>query len=116
MHQNVLEAIHEQILGGAFVLVFAFRRFNTPRTNRCSTTAARYYTSVTFYCLFALAVYSLLVGFPKLLDHVLDVSKTAMPDWAHHLSSPLLVALLLTVLLPALPIVSGIDEWVRTSF
>src|SRR5439155_24192819 len=61
-------------------------------------------------------LYSLLVGFPTLLAFLLGVSKTAVPDWATHLSSPLLVALLLTVLLPTLPIVSGVDEWIRTSF
>ena len=120
MSQGGLEAIHEQILGGLFVLVFAFRRFNTPRTNRSSTTAARYYTAITFYCLFGLALYALLVGFPNLLHQVLGVelgmSNTPLPGFATHLSSPLLVALLLTVLLPSLPIVSSVDDWIRTSF
>jgi hypothetical protein len=112
-----LHDMHETVLGALFVLVFAYRRFSTPRTNRSSTTALRYHTAAAFYGLFALALYSALIGFPDLLQHALEAGSSALvPDWANHLSSPLMVALVLTVLLPNAPVLSGIDEWIRQLF
>ncbi len=112
-----LPDIHEIVLGALFVVVFAYRRFNTPHTNRSSTTALRYYTAATFYLLFGLALYSVLIGFPDLLQQALAVTGTGIfPDWAKRLSSPLLVALMLTVLLPNLPVLSGVDAWIKQLF
>jgi len=77
----------------------------------------RYYTAAAFYGVFALALYSALIGFPDLLQHVLQAGSDALvPDWAKHLSSPLMVALILTVLLPNAPILSGVDESIRQLF
>jgi hypothetical protein len=106
----------DEILGAAFVLWFAAQRFNTPRTNRSSTTAVRYYTAAIFYCLFGLALYSMLVGFPDLLRQALAAAGTVIPPWTQQLSSPLLVALLLTVLLPTLPVLGAVDDWIRKTF
>src|SRR5262245_10553979 len=112
-----LHDIHEKVLGALFVLVFAYRRFNSPRTNRSSTTALRYYTAAAFYGVFALALYSALIGFPDLLRHVLEAgSDVLVPDWAKHLSSPLLVGLIRTLLLPNAPSLSGVAESIRQLF
>jgi hypothetical protein len=58
------------LIGGIFVAFFAADRFNTPASNRSSTTAMRYYTAATFYCLFALLLYSVVVKYPHLLQAV----------------------------------------------
>ena len=59
--------IIDLVLGGVFVLFYSGTRFNTPSTNRSSTTAARYFMGLFLYCLVSLSVYGLLVAFPHLL-------------------------------------------------
>ena len=103
----------DTVLGLVFILVYAIDRFNTPPTNRSSTTAVRYYTGALFYCLFGLLVYSVLVKWPHLTGVALQGDQNAIPSWAKNLSSPLLVALMLTVALPKIPLLSAADEWIR---
>jgi hypothetical protein len=104
-------------LGAILIIVYTSDRFNTPPTNRSSTTAARYYTAAGSYVIVALAVYGFLIRFPHLLQSLLAIvnqsDAAAVPGWATTLSTPLLVAVLLTALLPRVPILSGIDEWIR---
>ena len=100
------------VLGVIFILFYAGQRFNTPSTNRSSTTAGRYFASLFLYCLVGIAAYVVLVKFPHLMAFLLKDNKDAVPGWASELSSPLLIALLLTVLLPKLPFLSNIDQWI----
>jgi hypothetical protein len=44
-------------LGAVFVLLHSYDRFNTPHTNRASTTAARYFVGVAAYLFVALVTY-----------------------------------------------------------
>ena len=101
-------------LGAVFVLFYAGNRFNTPATNRSSTTAVRYFLGLFCYCVVGLVAYVSLVNFPHLLAFLLQGNEPAEGEsWAKQLSSPLLVALLLTVLLPKLPMLFELDNWVR---
>src|SRR5262249_15222274 len=104
----------EVILGALFVLLNAVHRFNTPPTNRSSTTAARYYGATLSYGLLLIGTYLLFVFFPFLVEKAqvgAHVPKEAR--WAGELSEPLLIALLLTILMPTLPILEPLDDWIR---
>ena len=100
-------------LGAVFIVFHAAGRFNTPATNRSSTTAGRYFLGLFCYCLVGLVFYTTLVQFPHLLAFVMQGEEASVDAWARQLSSPLLVALLLTVLLPKLPFLNEVDNWIR---
>src|SRR5688572_3171017 len=108
-----MNATVDLFLGAVFVLFYAANRFNTPATNRSSTTAVRYYLSLFCYCVVGLVAYISFVKFPHLLAFLMQGNDAVVEPWAKQLSSPLLVALLLTVLLPKLPLLSDLDNWVR---
>jgi len=98
------------ILGGIFILAYSGARFNTPATNRSSTTAGRYFVGLILYCLASLSFYALLVGFPHLLSFMMyDHQIGSSPS---KISLPLLVALVLTVFLPKVPFLSSADRWI----
>jgi hypothetical protein len=99
-------------VGAVFVLFYTAHRFNTPSTNRSSTTAARYFLALGAYCIVGLGVYLALVQFPHLVTFLAQGETDDVPEYAKTLSSPLLVALLTTVLLPKVPLLSGLDAWV----
>jgi hypothetical protein len=98
------------IVGGLFVLFHAGTRFNTPPSNRSSTTAARYFAGLFLYCLVSTGFYALLVSFPHLLEFGLYGNEIGTAPGK--ISLPLLVALLLTVLLPKIPLLNSADKWV----
>jgi hypothetical protein len=103
-------------LGGTFVIVHAFERFNTPCTNRASTTALRYYITATIYSFIYLLIYYILSKYQYLLgaigisgaSDIISDAKNTLQGQPH-----LLAALLLTVLLPKIPMLSSIDNWLR---
>jgi hypothetical protein len=100
-------------LGILLVGLYASDRFNTPPTNRSSTTAARFYSAAALYLCLTIGVYVLLLlGFPQLLPRWQPMVAEAAP-WATELSAPFLVALLLTISLPRVPVLAGIDKWMR---
>lgn len=100
-------------LGILIVVLYACDRFNTPPTNRSSTTAARYYTAAALYLGVAVGIYLvLLLGFPQLFNQWTAPVIEDYP-WTKELSGPLLVAFLLTVSLPKVPILFSADEWIR---
>ncbi|HTG33136.1 MAG TPA: hypothetical protein VLB76_09410 [Thermoanaerobaculia bacterium] len=111
MHVNTEHADTELLIGAIFVLFSALDRFNTPETNRSSTTALRYYLAAFSYLLFGMMLYLGLAYSPVLLE-VIKVDST----WAHSLKDlPVapFAALLLTVLLPKVPILAEADNWIR---
>ena len=117
----------EIALSAIVIVVFAVDRFKTPpsdpkdgvvpyRISRSTTTAASYYTALSLYGLIALAVFAFLLLSPQALDRLVATAPAigeGIPPWARQ-SPPLLVALILTVLLPKIPILSSMDEWFRT--
>jgi hypothetical protein len=102
-------------VGVIFVAVYACDRFNTPPTNRASTTAASFYTAMGSYCALGVIAYFLLINYPALLKFTLQ---TVGKDWVKSLpdsmmgsqSVPLLAALLLTVALPKIPLIAKLDD------
>src|SRR5438552_15934028 len=94
------------IVGAAFVLIYASQRFNTPSTNRSSTTAGRYYLGVLLYCLVGLIFYGIMVHAPYLVIFFAQGHPVDVPSAAKELSSPLVVALLLTVALAKVPLLN----------
>jgi hypothetical protein len=105
-------------IGAVFVWFSALERFNTPPTNRWSTTTTRYYTAVACYLVVGLGLYFGLLSFPALLRYVQEEMGfllrpvTPLPSMPAFAGAPL-VALLLTVLLPKIPILSEADSWIR---
>ncbi|HYS94524.1 MAG TPA: hypothetical protein VEL48_13910, partial [Candidatus Acidoferrales bacterium] len=116
----------EIALSAIVIVVFAVDRFKTPpsdpkdgvvsyRISRSTTTAASYYTALSLYGAIALAVFAFLLLSPQALDRLVASAPEigeGIPPWARQ-SPPLLVALILTVLLPKIPILSSMDEWFR---
>jgi hypothetical protein len=102
------------ILGAVFVLFYAGTRFNTPSTNRSSTTAGRYFVGLVLYCLAGICFYATLVAFPHLLDFALYGQQMGGDAPTSKISLPLFVALLLTVLLPKIPVLNSVDKWICT--
>ena len=102
------------ILGAVFVLFYAGSRFNTPATNRSSTTAGRYFVGLSLYCLVGICFYLLLVAFPNFLEFALFGQQMGDNAPTNKISLPLFVALLLTVLLPKIPLLNSVDKWVCT--
>lgn len=109
------ELYWQWIFGGVLVLIYAVKRFNTPPSNRLSTTTERYYFSLLLYLL-ALWLLFLLVGgaltnSPMLAKIFFGVE---IKEAAEKLSGPLYSALLLTTLLPNTRL-SKFDQWLRES-
>ena len=103
------------IVGTLFVLFHSANRFNTPSTNRSSTTAGRFFLALSVYCLAALLTYLLLVDFPHLVTLLAAGQPQDLPGFMKELSSPLVMALLMTTLLPKLPLLSTVDQWICDS-
>jgi hypothetical protein len=107
------------ILAGSFlVLLYTWHRFSQPSANRSSTTAIRYYLAAAFYCLWGLFIYATLVillsASPEAAVRLLETSIPGdFKPFAIALPLPILVALLLTVLLPKVPTIAHADGWVR---
>jgi len=102
------------VLGAVFVLFYAGTRFNTPSTNRSSTTAGRYFVGLSLYCLVGICFYVTLVAFPNFLGFALFGHQMGGDIASSKISLPLFVALLLTVLLPKIPVLNSVDKWVCT--
>src|ERR1044071_7016793 len=80
-------------LGAVFVLFYAGTRFNTPATNRSSTTAGRYFVGLSVYCLAGICSYVLLVAFPNILEFVLFGQQMGNNAPTNKISLPFFVAL-----------------------
>ena len=97
------------ILGLIVVLLYSSDRFNTPETNRLSTTSSKYYTGMVMYLSAYIFFYHVLLLLPELDGYVQSVN----PNIAW-LPKELVAALVLTILLPALPYVKNFDLSVKT--
>lgn len=105
------------LLGGIFVAVYALERFNTPKTNRSSTTAARYYAAALSYLGISLLIYWGLAQSPQLLDDLKQFIDIPLPEGADPEAprEPVVeVAMLLSVLLCKIPILAQLDYKLRT--
>jgi hypothetical protein len=114
-----MESTWEWVIGGLLVLIYAHGRFNTPSSNRSSTTTAQYYGSALSYYFFLGFLFVLLGGglgaSPEILSFLMH-GGAIENDEIFSLPGPLLAALLLTTLLPNLPLLSKLDEWSKKLF
>jgi hypothetical protein len=103
----------EWMLGLLMVLTYAIGRFNTPNTNRSSTTVARFWFALLSYCIGVVFLYLLLSGVvtnsPEIVQ-ALGIGGQGIPQDLPKASGPLLAALILTVLLPNFPVICRIDQ------
>ena len=104
------QSIVEMVLGGLFVVFHAYQRFNTPSSNRSSTTALRYYLGATLYAALALLTYLALSRFPELLALI---GSEVLDSFAKSLPRALMTALVLTVFIARMPFFSSLDRWLR---
>ena len=95
-------------LGLIVVILYSIDRFNTPESNRLSTTSSKYYTGLMMYLSAYIFLYHVFLLLPDLEAQV----NKLFPDitW---LPKELVAALLLTILLPAIPYVKGMDSSIK---
>lgn len=98
-----------QVVGATFIALYSYHRFNTPYTNRSCTTAFRYHVGAAVYALLVVTAYLALTSV-QLSDRVQDLLSANQTEF---LRDPLLLALLMTVLLPQAPWLATADEWLR---
>ena len=98
---------------GSLIVVYALGRFNTPPSNRSSTRQALYWSSCVGYVLSALTLFAA-------LSVLLQAGpwRDALLGAADHPSLPasLIATLALTTLLPSIPVLKRVDEWLLSVF
>jgi hypothetical protein len=99
------------------VALYAWERYNTPETNRLSTTRTLFLFTGAGYVVASLTLFLLLrevVLGPDVLPYLgLEAAQKFIADY---FPPSALAALLLTTLLPNTPIVSGADKWLLRRF
>lgn len=116
--------LFEWAVGAVFVGVNAYRRYNTPASNRATTTFQNYITFFFFYLVTTLSLYiflgALVDSSPKtvgtLYGLMLGQMNAALPEELTNLSAPMLSALFLTTMLPSLPWLSRYDKAMLNKF
>lgn len=102
----------EYACGAVFITCYAHARFNTPPTQKYSTTRGQYYVAFVMYA-------AVLVGgflFFSYSPALFGVTRLAGVKAVENLSPPLVVALFLTVMLPQIPVLRDIDSNLRAYF
>ncbi len=104
----------ELLFGSLLIVIYATQRFNNPPAIRSSTTAGRYYASVTTYLLIYLATFYVCTKYPKLLEFfAIDTTDLNAHGVSSNQSNIILGALLLSLLVPRIPIISEVDKRLR---
>lgn len=115
----------EWLMGAGFIAIYAYRRYNTPTSNRSSTTFFRFNAYYLLYlgCLLALYgfVGSVLRTSPELLSYFYQFAlglpgQVNIPDNIKGLTGPMVTALALTTLLPNLPLLARLDKKLLITF
>ena len=114
----------EWSVGGVFVAVNAYRRYNTPSSNRASTTFQNFSLYFFFYLLAVLTLYiffgAVLDSSPETIGWLYSLSLgevgSNVPLAIDNLSAPMVSALFLTTLLPSLPWLSRYDQALLNTF
>ncbi len=102
------------LLGGLLIFIYATERFNTPRTIRASTTAGRYYSAATIYLLIYLLTFYVFCQYPHLLKMLLSDSAAQQPlAQMEGGNTPILVAIIFSLLVPKIPLISDLDTRLR---
>ncbi|WBL80440.1 hypothetical protein I3J27_08475 [Bradyrhizobium xenonodulans] len=104
-----LDAAH--LVAGVLTAFYAGNRFATPRTLRSETTRVQYYSSYVTYvvsCIGLLMFLSWVLAHKPALLNIL-YAPGPIPEELKSLDAPLVAALILTTLLPSVPILRDID-------
>jgi tellurite resistance protein len=113
--------LFEWFVGGIFVGINAYRRYNTPTSNRASTTFQNFCVYFLFYLLSVLSLYmiigAMLNSSPETIGLLwglftgdMTAANTTLPSQLTNLSPPMVSALFLTTMLPSLPWLSRYDQ------
>ena len=105
-----LDAAH--LVAGVLTAFYAGNRFATPRTLRSETTRFQYYSSYVTYvisCIGLLMFLSWILAHKPALLGIL-YSPSPIPEELKGLDAPLVAALVLTTLLPSVPVLRDIDS------
>jgi hypothetical protein len=99
------------------VLMHAAHRYDTPETNRFSTTRMLFQTTRAGYVAASLALFFLLSQF-VLMPRVLPVPgfDAIKESIAQYSAPPVLAALLITAILPYFPVINASDAWLLRFF
>ena len=116
--------LFEWIVGAVFVSVNAYRRYNTPASNRATTTFENFNTFFFFYLVTVLITYvifgALFDSSPETVGGLYGLMtgqiNATLPEELSRLSAPMLSALFLTTLLPSLPWLSRYDKAILRKF
>ena len=98
---------------GLLIVIYAWGRFNTPPSNRSSTRQALYWWSGLGYVLSALMLFA---GLCFLLQAGEWRTLLLGPADNAALSASLLATLAMTTLLPSIPVLKRVDEWLLAVF
>lgn len=109
-------------VGVLLIFVYALERFNTPPTNRPSTTWMRYHLAALVYVGLFEITFAVIVRYPQLIEYVRALGpeiRDLLPDMADDSDNPTSftvgVAMLLSVLVPKVPGLSRMDHAVRAA-
>jgi hypothetical protein len=103
----------EMLLGSLLIFIYASERFNTPRSTRSCTTALRYYCAMLAYLLVYLLAYYFLSKYPVLLNFLIPENDPELQIFSEDASTAILVALILALLVPKVPMISELDVRLR---
>jgi tellurite resistance protein len=113
--EATMENVLELLFGCCFVMVYAWGRYNTPDTNRSSTTQARFFLCYFLYAVVLVVLYwlfTVLIQFsPDAFIRLMQVSgiNLDVPNIGQ-LNSPITTALIFTTLFPSIPLISRFDK------
>lgn len=102
------------------VVIYSWSRYNTPTTARSETTWGKFLLGRLAYVAIILGTFAVLVASPTvaepLVEQFWEPSEGSLEDIHQELAFPLIVALILTVFLSEVPVLSRIDHALRGYF
>jgi len=113
-------------VGALFVLFHAFERYNTPATNRCSTTYAQFVVYGLLYCLTMVLIYLFLAAVLSSSPETIQIIRKFLNisgqgngsdgiDFVNQ-SKPFISALLVITVFPNAPWLKNLDKWLLQVF
>ncbi len=113
-------------VGALFVLLHSFERYNTPATNRCTTTFAQFFVYGLLYCVAMMLIYLFLAAVLDSSPQNIAIVKQFFDitgqggfldgiDFVNQ-SKPFISALLVITILPNAPWLKTFDKWLLQVF
>jgi len=111
----------EVLFGASLIVIYASERFNTPSQVRASTTAGRYYMAIFLYLLIYLVTFLVFTYYPGIASGLKKqlAANDISVDWVlsgffdPQDSKIIFVALVLSLLVPKMPMISKVDKKLR---